>query len=214
MTLMPWGSPVVQYEWAIRSRVEQSARALNYSGVQFEIFEKSRCNERYWKRTANGGFLLKSGISPSVAIRDIYESGSLYAFECATAILMVLYKAVLESIQEEKFNSLFAALYLQAWQYDADLRLKITHNLQEVKPGDVVYFKNPDVNPQTPYWRGENAVQLSNHLYYGHGMGIVTGEEIIARLNSARKLGSIISAYLTDTIVQLDYTYLFAISRE
>lgn len=213
MTMVPLNEKAMQFERQTRESVVQSALALNRSGVQFEVFEKSRCNQHYWIRTANGGFLLKPSAIPSVAIRDIYLSGPLYAFECATAIVIVLYKAVLDSLGERIFDRLFANVFLRDWHYDADLQLKVIQGLA-VKPGDVVYFRNPDVNPLTPQWQGENAVVLPNHLYYGHGMGVLTGEEIIAKLNTNRKAGSPRSAYLTETVVQLDYSYLFEILNQ
>lgn len=213
MTMIPLNINAVQFERLTRGRVVQSALALNQSGVQFEIFEKSRCNEHYWTRTANGGFLLKASSKPSVAIRDIYSSGPLYAFECATAIVIVLYKAVLDSLDESSFDKLFSSLYLRDWHYDSDLGLKVTQG-RAVNPGDVVYFRNPDVNPLTPQWQGENAILLSNDLYYGHGVGVLTGAEIIVRLNLSRKPGSIVSAYLTETVVQLDYMYLLSLTNQ
>jgi protein-glutamine gamma-glutamyltransferase len=213
MTLVPSNMNAIQFERFTRNKVVQSALALNQSGVHFEVFEKSRCNERYWTRTANGGFLLKAATKPSVAIRDIYSRGPLYAFECATAIIIILYKAVLDSLNESIFDKLFTSLYLRDWHYDADLRLKVIQG-QAVNPGDVVYFRNPDFNPRTPQWQGENAVLLPNHLYYGHGMGILTAEKIIARLNLSRKPNAVVSAYLTETVVQLDYMYLFSLKNQ
>ncbi|MEX1028815.1 MAG: protein-glutamine gamma-glutamyltransferase [Paenibacillaceae bacterium] len=213
MTMVPAYMNTIQFERVTRGRVVRAALALNQSGVQFEIFEKSRCNEQYWTRTANGGFLIKASIRPSVAIRDIYTSGPLYAFECATAIVIILYKAVLDYLGELVFDKLFSSLYLRDWHYDADLRLKVTEG-RTINPGDVVYFRNPDVNPLTPQWQGENAVVLSNHLYYGHGLGIVSGKEIIASLNRFRKPGSDVSAYLTETVVQLDYIYLYSLINQ
>jgi protein-glutamine gamma-glutamyltransferase len=213
ITLIPTNMNAIQFERITRIRVVQAALALNQSGVRFEVFEKSHCNEQYWTRTANGGFLLKASVQPSVAIRDIFVSGPLYGFECATAIVIIFYKAVLESIGEEAFDRRFGSLYLRDWHYDADLRLIITEG-QSAKVGDVVYFKNPDVNPLTPQWQGENAVVLSDHRYYGHGVGVVSGREIIASLNRARIPGSDVSAYLTNTVVQLDYLYLFSVIND
>lgn len=213
ITLIPTNMNAIQFEKATRIRVVRAALALNQSGVQFEVFENSRCNEQYWTRTANGGFLLKPSAQPADAIRDIYLNGPLYAFECATAVVIIFYKAVLDTLGDEIFNQLFSALYVRDWHYDADLRLKATEG-QAAKPGDVVYFKNPDVNPLTPQWQGENAVVLSNGLYYGHGVGVVSGNQIIASLNRARRPGSDVSAYLSDTVVQLDYMYLFSIMNQ
>jgi len=210
--MIPTNMHAAQFERLARNRVVQSALDLNQSGAQFEVFEKSRCNENYWTRTANGGFLVKASIGPSVAIRDIFLRGPLYAFECATAIIIVFYKAVLDTIGESSFNRLFVNLYLRDWHYDTDLRIKVSQG-QVINPGDVVYFRNPEFNPLTPQWQGENAVLISHPYYYGHGAGIVTGAEIIALLNQSRKPGSVVSAYQTETLVQLDYMYLYTLTN-
>lgn len=38
--------------------------------------------------TDEGGFLLRSGVTPASAIRDIFRNGRQYGFECATAIVI------------------------------------------------------------------------------------------------------------------------------
>ena len=53
-------------------------------------------------------------------------------------------------------------------------------------PGDCRYFNNPDVDPLTPEWQGENAIDLSGGMYYGHGIGIKTADKIIEILNHNR----------------------------
>ena len=68
-----------------------AAHALNKSGMGFDVFHKSKCNEDYWFRTDNGGFRLKSGIKGSDAINDIYQNGRKYKTECATAMVIVIY---------------------------------------------------------------------------------------------------------------------------
>ena len=75
-------------------------------------------------------------------------------------------------------------------------------------PGDVVYFNNPDFNPETPWWRGENAVVLEDGTYFGHGLGIGTAEQIIQALNKTRKPGSNQSAYLTNLVTRPSFKHL------
>ncbi len=202
----------LQFELAMRSQIVTAAVALNESGAAFETFADSYCNERYWRRTANGGFLLRPGVSPAAAIRDIFYNGRLYGFECATAMVIVMYKAILETMGERVFNLYFQGLFLWQWQYDRDLRFLRT-TLQEAYLGDIVYFKNPDHDPAKPQWQGENAIVMPDQLYYGHGFGIRTAEQMIAALNALRRPGSQVSAYLTDQVIYPDFDYLRSLAN-
>ena len=117
-------NPAAQaFERNMREQIISSARALNASGADFAVFDDSRCNPQFWLRTDNGGFQLRSGIQPSKAILDIYTNGQMYAFECATAMVIVLYRATLLSIGEDAFNRHFNDLFLWDWNYDSNLRL-------------------------------------------------------------------------------------------
>lgn len=123
-------------------------------------------------------------------------------------MVIVLYKAVLDSIDESEFNRLFADMLLYDWHYDSDLQLIESQGSSQAVPGDIMYFKNPEVSPRTPEWKGENVVKLDEYSYYGHGIGIRNAEHIIRTLNSRRWPGSIVSAYLTDQIIHPDFNYL------
>lgn len=196
------------FEMKMRTHIIEAAKALYASGVSFATFAGSKCNEKYWIRTENGGFQLRGGVLPSVGINDIFENGHLYGFECAGAIIIILYKAVLETVGDEVFNEYFQNLFLRDWQYDRDLSLITTYNKDEAYPGDVLYFKNPEHDPETPEWQGENVIMLDDNLYFGHGIGIESGQDIIAALNRMRIEGSTISAYLQDLVVHPDFEYL------
>ncbi|WP_410771632.1 protein-glutamine gamma-glutamyltransferase [Fontibacillus sp. BL9] len=195
----------LEFELKTRSAIVEAARALHASGAKFATFKNSRCNEALWIREQNGGFRLRNGVTPAEGIRDIFRNGRAYAFECATAMVIVLYKGVLDSIGEPAFNAYFAGLFLYDWKYDSDLRII---SAMEAYPGDVLYFKNPDFNPMTPEWRGENGILLPGGTIFAHGMGIRTPEEIIALLNTRRRPGSMTSAYQTDDIETLDFAYI------
>ncbi|HEY0827807.1 MAG TPA: protein-glutamine gamma-glutamyltransferase [Bacilli bacterium] len=197
-------------ETEARENIVAAARALNSSGAQFSTFQESYCNERLWQRTQDGGFQLRDEVAPAAGIRDIYVNGSLYAFECATAMVIVLYKAVLDTVGESIFNLYFANMVLYDWHYDSDLRLVTYKDLAGTKPGDILYFRNPDYSPKTPEWQGENAIVMGDQTYYGHGIGIVAAEAIISALNNHRKPGATKSAYLMEQYTRLDFAALSA----
>lgn len=188
----------LSFELLLRREIVNAALLLYKSRFGFAVFHRSRCNEEYWNRTSNGGFQLKKNAVPAKAVRDIYENGLAYATECATAMLVVYYKAFLETYGEEHFNSLFSNIYLMNWHTsDPFLKASTTPRpVPELLLGDRGYFANPDVDPQTPQWQGENVIVLPDGLYYGHGVGIHTADRIIKSLNESRKEGATQGAYL------------------
>lgn len=202
----------LKFELRTRGKIVESSHALYDSGARFATFQTSHCNADYWIRLANGGFQQRRDVTPAEAIRDIFKNGPKYAFECATAMVIVLYNSVLEMIGDQVFNTYFADLVLYDWKYDSDLRINSFSGV-EAFPGDVLYFKNPDFDPSTPQWQGENAILLPEKLYYAHGIGIVPAEYIIRSLNAKRKPGSTTSAYLMDVVDSLDFAYTQRLSQ-
>lgn len=190
----------LKFELAMRSAIVDSARELNSSGMKFAVFHKSEANPDYWERTNNGGFLLKSGVKPSDAIRDIFTNGRKYATECATAMVIVYYGALLKILPEETFNRLFRSIYLMNWhRLDPLLReVGVPKKVADILLGDRGYFKNPEVDPKVSELQGENVIILPNNLYYGHGMGITTAERIIRVLNANRFEGATQSAFFME----------------
>ncbi len=200
------------FELKLRAELVYSSQALSMSGASFATFKNSRCNRQYWDLTSFGGFRIKKEVTPAAGIRDIFANGRLYAFECATAMVIVLYNAVMNCIGEHQFNRLFADILLWDWHYDKDLVMITVNSSRHAYPGDILYFKNPDVNPARMEWQGLNVVKLAENLYYGHGFGIMTGERIIAILNTLRKPNAVRSAYLYDQKSFPDFNHLFAYS--
>ncbi len=196
-----------QFEMKLRRSIIDSAKLLNHSGVSYAVFKDSYCNPTFWILQANGGFKLKPEVVPSEAIRDIYANSTQYAFECATAMVIVYYKAVLEVIDENQFNQMFRSIILWDWLYDEDLHIS-TIKTKDFIPGDVLYFANPDVSPLTREWQGENVVYLSEHSYYGHGIGIKNAQEIIDTLNQHRKPDATQSAHLLDQATRPGFQFL------
>jgi len=199
----------LKFEINLRKSIIQASIKLSRSSFSFRIFRKSVCNPEYWERTDAGGFLLKEGINASDAIEDIYLNSSKYGTECATAMVIVFYKAILDIFPRELFNQLFSKIYLMNWQHlDKDLGIDYYRNPPDYFPGDCRYFKNPDVNPETPEWQGENVIDLGNGTYYGHGIGISTADGIIRVLNKYSEDGSETSAYLLESATRPNFKYL------
>jgi len=197
---------IYEFEHMLRNNIILSARAMYQSRVRFEVFARSRCNPRYWHLMRNGGFLLREGVRPSDAIKDIYFNSPYYAFECATGMVIIIYNAVLNLIGENLFNQIFQNIYLYGWHADPDLG--INSHYERFLPGDIVYFNNPDFNPLTPEWRGENAVVLGDGTYFGHGLGILTADQIIYVLNKMRRPRAYRSAYLTNLVTRPNFNHL------
>ncbi len=194
----------------LRVNIVGAARELDGNDMSFTTFRKSKCNTDYWHRTDEGGFLLKEDIKPSDAIKDIFINSSEYGTECATAIVIIYYKALVDLLPEELFNEMFPSIYLLDWQYiSRNLYIEQYGNVTEFFPGDCQYFKNPDVNPATPEWQGENVINLGNGTYFGHGIGIKSANGIIRALNKNRKRVATESAFLTDFATRLNSKQIF-----
>ncbi|GIP33161.1 protein-glutamine gamma-glutamyltransferase [Paenibacillus sp. J2TS4] len=201
----------LEFEIRLRTSIMNEAIAMEQSNVSFADFEHSRCNPVFWILSHQGGFQLRPNVSPSAAIRDIYWNGHLYSFECATAMIILYYKAVLEVIGDRLFDQLFGHLYLYSWEYDRDLAVR-TIRTNEFLPADVLYFINPDVDPMKPEWQGVNVVNFGNGYYFGHGIGIRDSAGIILSLNRHRRPGATRNAYLLNQATNPGYSYLYRVS--
>lgn len=203
------------FELRLRAATVAAALALPQSGMGFAVFRRSRCNPAYWRRNAQGGFVLKAGVSPAAAILNIYEDGPAYATECATAIVIILYRAVLSVLPAPVFNYAFPSIWLMNWRNVNPLFHGVAQMSPETEflPGDRRYFVNPDVNPETPEWRGENVIQLPDNLFFGHGIGTGSAAAIIRELNRNRAPDAREPAYLLDQAGRPAYRRLYQLQR-
>jgi protein-glutamine gamma-glutamyltransferase len=192
----------LRFEINMRKNIMESAREMNGSQATFTIFENARCNPAYWTLTSAGGFLLRPDVRSSDAILDIYRNGSLYGFECATAIIIIYYHAILKSIGRQRFDANFQNIYLYSWHTGRDLEIQYIYS-NHILPGDVVYFNNPEFHPYASWYRGLNAVVLNDGTFFGHGFSIRPAEEIIELFNTQRSPGSTQSAYLENLITRI-----------
>lgn len=194
----------LKFELDLRDNIIKAARELHKSKLSFRLFRNSMCSTDYWKRTNEGGFSAREDVKPSQAVKDIFINGHKYGTECATAIVIIYYKAAVDMLPEEQFNDLFSYIYLMNWKsIDKDLGVKYYDYVADFLPGDCRYFRNPDVDPLTPEWQGENAIDFGDGTYYGHGIGITNAEGVIKALNMHRKSGSVESAYLLNSATRL-----------
>jgi protein-glutamine gamma-glutamyltransferase len=204
----------IEFERKLRQSICDAALALHNSGMRFAVFTNTECNTEYWNRTNNGGFSLKTGgtVTPANAIRDIFKNGRRYATECATAMMIVYYKAILDVYGDDLFNRIFNSIYLMDWDIRDPLLIKVGRmekvGASGLIPGDRGYFANPDHDPALPQWQGENVIVLDNNMYYGHGIGFANANTIINSLNSRRRSGNARSAYLMDSAGRPDFKKL------
>ena len=191
----------LKFELQLRKEIIAASRELNESNMAFAGFRETKCNPDYWNRTEDGGFALKDGAKPNEAIRDIFENSAKYATECATAMMIVYYKALLNIYSESLFNKSFSKIELMNWHHIDRLLQEVGFMKKRMDyfPGDRRYFANPDVDPLTPEWQGENVIDLDGELYYGHGIGIYNAKTITKALNKNRSEGADESAYLKDS---------------
>ncbi|MFO0722605.1 MAG: hypothetical protein U1E65_02400 [Myxococcota bacterium] len=176
-----------------------------------------RFNDQFWMKTPDG-IAPKPGVKPSDAMADYVANPSKYALDCAQDSKMLHAAAANQSLGADKFNELTAkhgGLDISFGDYkgfskdligDKALRERPNEDPKQMpaqslpgdkdswvrkneKPGDAVYFNNPDVTPagRAGGFRGENAVYIGNnekgeHLYFAHGMkqgqSIMTEKEI------------------------------------
>lgn len=200
---------------AIGAAVVDAAYAMDSANHRFG--GQPQANETYWRVPTNpvsgaSRMLVRDGVRPSAALQDMFENPGDYRFECASAIVIIRYKAIMDLIGKADFDRIMTDMIVGAWKQEADSEAlwKISRTgptktppvdpsaIPEVPPGEYTYFRNWDVSKEgfDAGWQGENVIALGDGLYYGHPFGVVSDDEIIKHLNQNRKAGSTQSATL------------------
>ena len=195
----------LKYELKVRERIIANAKDMNEGDATFSAFEHSKFNPIYWIKTPFG-YQLKESKLPSAAIEDVFTNSSAYSFECVTSIVLIYYKSILDTISTPYFNRLYSSLLVWGHNYDDDLPM-VTYEGLDYIPGDVYYFFNPDF--EDPIWMGENSVFIKEDQYFGHGVGLMTHDEMIEALNTLRKKEATKSAYLLEQVTRLKFSDLY-----
>ena len=196
-----------------RKRVVDAAHALAEGGASFSGSHKTdKVNKKLWTMGYGGRIQVRKFLpegeigKPSVALNDIFENGDQYGFECATAMMVIYHKAILDHLGADKFDALFSDPKMLAFfrwdiedaDYTAVKKLAQDPKLatKTVVPGSHYYFFNPDASDENSAFRGENVIYLGNDQYYAHGIVgaegtyIVTEDEIMKTLSALRKPGA------------------------
>ncbi|MFC1610801.1 hypothetical protein ACFL6C_07575 [Myxococcota bacterium] len=215
-----------------RMRVVEAAFDLAASGVEFSYCSATdSVNNKLWTRF---GYrmqvrknLQKNGMdsgelgSPAKGLRDIFKERSrgvaqkrTYGFECATAIMVILHKAILDTVGDEVFDKWFSdpslltfdRFYEKNKHYkDVEVISKKKVDLDDLVPGTCYYVENPDALDQA--FLGENVVYLGfindKHRFYAHGIVgaspyVVTYHELMRSLRALRKRGSKVEPFFSN----------------
>ncbi|MHC4831130.1 MAG: peptidoglycan-binding protein [Planctomycetota bacterium] len=182
----------------IQKCMVEACEAMDAAGHEFALIKDHYANEDFFTMERGGVFKLKPGTNPSDAIDDIFANPDEYGFECATAMVIVYYKAMKDMIGDKDFDAIMGDLKIGPWVNERDL-----DSIQSVsgsgqtesdgthkpKPGEYRYIRNWDVSKKgkAAGWQGENVIYMGNGKYYGHPFGEASADAIVSHLNGHRK---------------------------
>jgi protein-glutamine gamma-glutamyltransferase len=215
--------PVRTEDLAFRAAVVKAGKDLAASGASFAgSASQDKVNEVLWTKGYGGKMQVRKWLAeggtgkPSVALRDIFENGNKYGFECATAMMVIYHKAILDHVGDEAFDRLFTEprnLKFFRWSIeDSDFTdvKRLAHVPSKLKPGSHYYYKNPDASEANSAFGGENVIYLGDGRFYAHGIRgasgtfEVTEAEILDTLTRLRKPGATEKPYRIDMEMHLD----------
>ncbi len=208
---------------AFRHAVVRAGKDLANSGVAFAGRSgEDRVNKELWTMGYGGKMQVRKWLpdgeigKPSTALRDIFSNGKAYSFECATAMMVIYHKAILDHIGDEAFDRLFSEprnLKFFRWQVeDSDFTevKRLAHRPSKLMPGSHYYYKNPDASEANSAFGGENVIYLGDGKFYAHGIRgasgtfEVTEKEILDCLRGLRRPDATTEPYRIDMEMHLD----------
>lgn len=215
--------PALRRRVAIGAALVNACEEMDRARHRFSSFAEQSFSGAMWmpREGERTTFQVKPGVKPSVAVQHICAHPDEYRFECATAIVIVYYKAILELIGPEDFDRAYPELKIGPWNYDSKLEphIRLTGSSRteaaataraSLQVGDYTFIRNWDVTREARAggWQGENVIYLGNGRFYGHPFGIATDAEIIEFLNERRMPGSTRSASLSEVRRRIESSIL------
>lgn len=196
-------------EIAFRARVVTAAKELAASGASFAgSADGDRVNQKLWTMGFGGRMQVRKFLAdgelgrPSAALRDIFDNGHQYGFECATAMMVIYHKAILDHVGDDAFDAMFTEprhLAFFRWSIEDDDFLdvkKLVHKPTPLMPGSHYYYTNPDASAENSAFGGENVLYLGDGQFYAHGIVgssgtyLVTEQDIMDTLSALRRPGA------------------------
>lgn len=196
-------------EIAFRARVVTAAKGLAASGASFSGSSAGdRVNKDLWTMGFGGKIQVRKFLAngdlgkPSAALRDIFDNGRAYGFECATAMMVIYHKAILDHVGDDAFNEMFSEpknLAFFRWSIEDDDFLdvkKLVHKPTPLQPGSHYYYTNPDASAENSAFGGENVLYLGEGQFYAHGIVgssgtyLVSEKDITDTLSALRRPGA------------------------
>jgi protein-glutamine gamma-glutamyltransferase len=187
-----------------------ACEAMGRARHDFELINDHRANPDFFTTSA-GTFTLKPAKSAAAAVDDIFKSPSKYGFECATALVIVYYKAMLELLGPKDFDRICSDLRIGPWDQEDHLARSLVRDGSStseataarratLRVGEYGYFRNWDVSPKgrEEGWQGENVIYLGGDRFYGHPFGVSTEKHIVDELGTFRNPGSTRAASFLD----------------
>lgn len=205
----------------VGAAVVSACLEMHQAHHEFAIAPLQRFSGAYWRRDGrlqhHATFHLRPGVKASAALNDVFRNPDGYRFECATALVLVYYRAIQKLIGERDFDRIMGDLKVGPWEYEPDLarfllssgkgdRPATPERARQLKYGEYTYTKNWAVS----WWgwakgcQGQNQIRLDDDLYYAHSYALVGQGDIVARENGARVIGAKTSASMTDAQTRLD----------
>ncbi|MFH1809672.1 MAG: hypothetical protein ABIJ09_13075 [Pseudomonadota bacterium] len=206
-----------------RKHVVDAAYALAAGGASFSGHHSTdKVNKTLWTMGYGGKMAVRKFMpdgsigKPSAALRDIFENGQQYGFECATAMMVIYHKAILDHIGDAAFDKLFSEPRMLAffrWDIeDSDFKdvKRLTMKPMPLVPGSHYYYKNPDASDANSAFGGENVIYLGDGKYYAHGcVGdegtyIIDEKDLMRTLSALRRPGATAMPFRIDMEMHMD----------